>query len=70
MTHPLPLLVGLVAVAALLGMGSVLNSACKSSPHAWCAPPPKVHLSATRTQDRDNNSLGRTASRDRALSQR
>jgi hypothetical protein len=69
MKHPLALLFALVAMAALLGMGSVMNSACKSSPHAWCAPPPKVHLSATRTQDRDN-SIGRTASRDRPLSQR
>jgi hypothetical protein len=69
MKHPLPLLFAVVAIAALLGMGSVMNSACKSSPHAWCAPPPKVHLSATRTQDRDN-SIGRTASGDRSLSQR
>lgn len=42
MKHPFPLLFALVAIAVLLGAGSMMNSACKTGPHAWCAPPPKI----------------------------
>jgi hypothetical protein len=32
----IPLLIILIAVA--LVRGRIMNNACKSSPHAWCAP--------------------------------
>jgi hypothetical protein len=62
MKHPLPLLFALVAMAVLLGMGSMMNSACKTSAHAWCAPAPKVRHVATRNQESDNL-IGRAGSR-------
>jgi hypothetical protein len=36
-----PLLVTILAAVILLATGStlaIMNGACKSSPHAWCAP--------------------------------
>jgi len=39
-----PLLVVLIVIVLLLGSTlSVMNKACKSSYHAWCAPPSTVH---------------------------
>jgi hypothetical protein len=32
----IPLLI--VLIAAVLVTGRIMNNACKSSPHAWCAP--------------------------------
>lgn len=62
MKHPLPLLFALVAMAALLGTGSMMNSACKTGRHAWCAPAAKARHVATRSQE-SNNWNGRAASR-------
>jgi hypothetical protein len=64
MKHPLPLLFALVAMAVLLGMGSAMNSACKTGAHAWCAPAPKARHVATRNQESDSL-LGRAASSQR-----
>jgi hypothetical protein len=68
MKHPLPLLFAFIAVAVLLGLGSMLNNACRSGPHAWCAPPPKVRQAATHGEN--NRLIGHSVSVDRALSQR
>lgn len=46
MKHPLRLLFALMTMVALLSVGSVMNSACKTGPHTWCAPPP--HVGVTR----------------------
>lgn len=62
MKHPLPLLFALIVMAVLLGTGSMLNSACKTSPHAWCAPAPKVRHIATQAREHDS-SAGGAASR-------
>lgn len=69
MKHPLHLLFTFMAIAALLGVGSVLNSACKTGAHAWCAPVPKTGQAATHGQEGDQ-SVGHSASRTRSLSQR
>jgi hypothetical protein len=69
MKHPLALLFALVAIAVLLGTGSMLNSACKISPHAWCAPAPKIRHVATQDQEHDS-SAGRAASHVRMSSQK
>ena len=37
MKHPVVLVV-LMAMAVMLGVGTMMNSACKTSPHAWCDP--------------------------------
>jgi len=34
----LPLLFALIAMVVLLGIGDIMNNACKTSWHAWCAP--------------------------------
>jgi hypothetical protein len=64
MKHPLPLLFALVTMAVLLGMGGMMNSACKTGPHAWCAPAPKARHVATGNQV-SNNLIGRAASSQR-----
>jgi hypothetical protein len=64
MKHPLPLLFALVAMAVLLGMGGMMNSACKTSAHTWCAPAPQARHVATRNQD-SNDLIGRAASSQR-----
>jgi hypothetical protein len=38
MTRPFFLLFALTATALLLAVGSIMNTACKTSQHAWCAP--------------------------------
>jgi hypothetical protein len=37
MKHPVVLVV-LMAMAVLFGVGTMMNSACKTSSHAWCDP--------------------------------
>jgi hypothetical protein len=70
MKRRLPLLFAIVAMAVLLGIGSTMNSACKASPHAWCAPTPKmIRQSAIRSQE-GNNPTGRAASRVRLSSRK
>ena len=70
MKHPLPLRFAFMAIVVLLGVGSMLNSACKSGPHAWCAPPvPKIRQAATHGQEGDQ-SIDHSVSRARSLSER
>lgn len=52
MKNPIPMLFALTIVA-LLGIGGVMNNACKSSPHSWCAPPPPVRQGVARIQRGD-----------------
>jgi hypothetical protein len=52
MTHPIPVLFGL-ALGALLAVGGLLNSACKTSAHSWCAPPPPAGQGITRIRKSD-----------------
>lgn len=54
MKHPLPLMFALTALAVLLGTGSMFNSACKTSSHAWCDPTFKIRQGATRSHEGDN----------------
>lgn len=51
MKHPIPVLFAVMTLVVLLGIGGVMNSACKSNPHAWCAPP--LHIGVTRIQKGD-----------------
>ena len=70
MKRHLPLLFAFVAMVMLLGFGSIMNNACKTSPHAWCAPPPKIiRLSAAQNQEGDKL-IGHAVSRARSLSER
>jgi hypothetical protein len=69
MKRPLPLLFAFMAMAVLLGVGNVMNNACKNAPHGWCAPPPKIRPTATRSQEGDSL-IPHAASRVRSLSQR
>jgi hypothetical protein len=69
MKHPFPVVFALVATAVLLGMGSMLNSACKTSAHAWCDPTVKIRQSATRSEQ-GSNSNGHAVSRVRLSAQR
>ena len=42
-----PLLLVLGAVALLVGSGlAIMNNACKSSYHGWCAPSIRYHVKA------------------------
>jgi hypothetical protein len=49
----LPLLFALTATAVLLGIGDVLNSARKTSSHAWCAPTSENRLNAAQSREHD-----------------
>lgn len=69
MKHPLPLLFALMTMVVLLGVGSVMNGACKTSAHPWCAPAPKVRQAATRIQKGDKLT-GHGGSQNGSLSQR
>lgn len=69
MKHCFPVVFALTAMAVLLGMGSMLNSACKTGAHAWCDPTIKSRQGATRSQE--GNHLNRHAvSRIRLSAQR
>jgi hypothetical protein len=65
MKHPVVLLT-LIAMAVLLGMGSMMNSACKTGPHAWCDP---TRHSAARSHEA-NNLIDQASSRVHSSSQR
>ena len=67
MKNPIPMLFALTIVA-LLGIGGVMNSACKSSPHSWCAPPPPVRQGVARIQKGDKQ-ISSATSRVGSLSQ-
>jgi hypothetical protein len=54
MKHRFPVVFALMAMAVLLGMGSMLNSACKTGAHAWCDPTVKIRQGATRSQESSN----------------
>lgn len=62
MKHPVLLLFAFIAVTMLLTLGSVLNSACKSGPHGWCAPAPKIRQAATRGPESERL-IGHSAAR-------
>lgn len=65
MKHPVVLVV-LVAMAVLFGVGGMMNSACKTGPHAWCDP---TRQGATQNQQA-NNLVGHASSRVHSSSQR
>jgi hypothetical protein len=65
MKHPVVLFV-LMAMAVLFGVGTVMNSACKTRPHAWCDP---TRQGATRSHEA-NNLIGRGPSRIHSSPQR
>lgn len=69
MKRHLPLLFAFVAMVMLLGFGSIMNNACKTSPHAWCAPPPKIVRLSTAPSQEGDNLIGHDASRARWSSQ-
>ena len=50
MRHRLTLLFAFTATAVLLGIGSILNNACKSSSHTWCAPTPETAQNAIQVE--------------------
>ena len=66
MKRPLALLFAITAMAVLLGMGSMMNSACKTSHHAWCDP---TRQGTNRSRATDSQ-IGHSAYRVRLLSQR
>jgi glycerol uptake facilitator-like aquaporin len=65
MKHPVVLLV-VMAIALLFVTGSMMNSACKTGPHAWCDP---TRQGATQNQEA-NNLVGHASPRLRSSSQR
>lgn len=69
MKRPIPWLVVLVMMFVLLGIGRTMNSACKTSGHSWCAPPPHVRQGVTRIQNGDKL-ISPAISRVGSLSQR
>lgn len=69
MKRPLPWLVALTTMVALLDTGRTMNSACKTTVHSWCAPPPHVRQGVTRIQKGDKL-IGPAISRLGSLSQR
>ncbi len=54
MKHRFPVMLALMAMAVLLGMGGMLNSACKTGAHAWCDPTVKIRQGATRSHEGHN----------------
>jgi hypothetical protein len=69
MKHRFPVMFALMAMAVLLGMGSMLNSACKTGAHAWCDPTVKIRQSATQSQQ-GHNLNGHAVARVRLSAQR
>jgi len=65
MKHPVALVV-LMAMAVLFGVGTMMNSACKTSSHAWCDP---TRQGVARSHEA-NNLIDRGASRSHPSSQR
>lgn len=65
MKHPVVLVV-LLAIAVLFGVGTMMNSACKTSSHAWCDP---TRQGVARNHEA-NNLIGHGSSGVRSSSQR
>jgi len=58
MKHPVVLVV-LMAMTVLFAVGTMMNSACKTSPHAWCDP---TRQDAARSHEA-NNLIGHGSAR-------
>ncbi len=69
MKRPLTWLVALVTMVVLLGIGITMNSACKTSVHTWCGPPPHVRQGVTHVRKGDKL-ISPAISRVGSLSQR